>query len=212
MAALQKDFADWVYRGSTVTARANQRLKVFGGPDVTQAEFMKACADTAREGRDAEIEKKTAPIERKIKVLEDKLGREERELRDDQTTLQNRNLETGINALEVGASLFGFGRKKSLSTPVSKYRLSQQAKANVQESEDSIDQFKKDLADLQRERDDVIAQINDSWGSVVNDISEVTVAPKKTDIYVKLFGVAWMPYYVIQAGAETLELPAFGAE
>ena len=43
MTALQKDFADWVYRGSTVTARANQKLKVFAGPDVTQAEFMKTC-------------------------------------------------------------------------------------------------------------------------------------------------------------------------
>ena len=27
-----------------------------------------------------------------------------------------------------------------------------------------------------------------------------------------IFGVAWMPYYVIQAGNETVELPAFGAE
>ena len=30
--------------------------------------------------------------------------------------------------------------------------------------------------------------------------------------YVNIFGVAWMSYYVIQAGNETVELPAFGAE
>jgi len=212
MTALQKDFADWVYRGSTVTARANQKLKVFAGPDITQAEFMKTCSDVARDARDAEIAKKTALIEKKIKTLEDKLGREERELRDDQSDLQNRNIETGINILEVGAGLFGIGRKKSLSTPVSKFRQSQQAKANVQESVDVIDQYKKDLADLQRERDDVVSQVNDAWGSVVSEIDEVTIAPKKTDIYVKLFGVAWMPFYIVEAGSETIELPAFGVE
>jgi hypothetical protein len=47
---------------------------------------------------------------------------------------------------------------------------------------------------------------------VVNDITEVTVAPKKTDEFVRLFGVAWVPHYAVQAGSETIELPAFGEE
>jgi F0F1-type ATP synthase membrane subunit b/b' len=195
-----------------VTARANQKLKVFAGPDVTQAEFMKTCSDVAREARDAEIEKKTAQVERKIKTLEDKLEREERELRQDESDLQNRKLEAGANLLELGAGMFGFGRKKSVTTQFTKHRLSKQAEENVQESVDVIAQYKKDLVALQSERDDVVAQVNNAWGSVVNEIDEVTITPKKTDIYVKLFGVAWMPYYIVQAGAETLELPAFGAE
>jgi DNA gyrase/topoisomerase IV subunit B len=41
MSALQKDFADWVFRGSFVQARANEALKVYAGPDVSLAEFMK---------------------------------------------------------------------------------------------------------------------------------------------------------------------------
>lgn len=212
IAALQKDFTDWVFRNSAVTARANQALKVFAGPDVSQAEFMKTCADTARDARDAEIAKKTASIEKKIKTLEDKLAREERELRQDEEDLQNRNIETGINGIEVVAGLFGVGRKKSVSTPISKYRMAQNAKAEVQESVDAINQYRKDLNALLRERDDMTAEINNRWGSVVNEISEVSIKPKKTDIYVNLFGVAWKPYYLVQSGDETIELPAFGAE
>lgn len=212
MAAMQKDFADWVYRTSTVTARANQKLKVFAGPDVSQAEFMKACADTAREARDAEIAKKTAMLDRKIKTLEDKLAREERELRQDQAELQNRKLEAGANLLELGAGFLGVTRKKSVSTQFTKQRLTKTAEEDVRESVDAIAQYKRDLADLQREREQIITEVNDAWGDVVNDIDEVTIAPKKTDIYVKLFGVAWMPYYAVQTGAETIELPAFGAE
>jgi hypothetical protein len=47
---------------------------------------------------------------------------------------------------------------------------------------------------------------------MVNEITEVTITPKKTDVFVKLFGVAWMPYYVIKSDIDTFELPAFGAE
>jgi chaperonin cofactor prefoldin len=212
MTALQKDFADWIFRNSSVTARVNAALKVYGGPDVSQAEFMKACAEQARAGRDAELEKKTAVIEKKIKTLEDKLAKEERELQMDQDDLHNRNLETGISGVEAVAGMLGMGRKKSLSTSVSKYRLAQNAKANVQESIDVIDQCKKDIADLGRQRDEITSEINDRWGNIVNDNSEVSITPKKTDIYINIFGVAWKPFYVVQAGNETIELPAFGAD
>ncbi len=212
MNALQKDFTDWIFRNSEVIARANVKLKVFGGPDVSQAEFMKACSEAASEGRDAELEKKTAAIEKKIRSLEDKLIKEERELRQDEEDLRNRNIETGLSGAETVAGLFGIGRKKSLSTSVSKYRMAQNAKEEVRESEDSIAQYKKDLNALERERDELTTEINDRWGSLVNEISEVSIKPKKTDIYINLFGVAWKPFYLVQAGDEMIELPAFGAE
>jgi hypothetical protein len=212
MTALQKDFTDWVYRTSVVKARANQALKVFAGPDISAAEFIKACADAAREARDAEIEKKTAQIDRRLKTLEDKLSREERELQIDQNELSGRKREETSNLLEIGASVFGVGRKRSVTSQFSKNRLKNKAKAEVEESLDTIDELKRQIKELEQNRADVIAEINDRWGKAVNEVSEVTIAPKKTDVYVKLFGVAWMPYYLIKAGKETMELPAFGAE
>ncbi|RJP54200.1 MAG: DUF853 family protein [Anaerolineaceae bacterium] len=213
MTALQKDFNDWVYRNSSVTARANTALKVFAGPDVSQADFMKACADTARDARDAEIAKKTATIDRKIKSLEDKLIREERELREDEATLSARKMEEmGTHAENVLGLFKGSRSTRKLSSSLSKRRMTENAKADVQESIESIAQYKKDIAELQREREELIKEIGDKWGDVVNDIDEVTIAPKKTDIYVNLFGVAWKPYYLVEAGGEAFELPAFGAE
>jgi len=212
MTALQKDFIDWLFRNTEVVARANLALKIFAGPDVSQAEFMKACSDAARDGRDAELGKKTAAIDKKIKGVEDKLLKEERELRQDQEDLRNRNIETGLSGAEAVAGLFGLGRKKSLSTSVSKYRMAQNAKEDVKESEDAITQYKRELADLERQRADIAGEINDHWGSVVNDISEVSIKPKKTDIFLNYFGVAWKPFYIVQVGGETLELPAFGAD
>lgn len=212
MKALEKDFNDWIFRNSSVKARANTALKVFAGPDVSPAEFMKACSDAARDGRDAEIAKKTAVIDRKLKSLEDKLIREERELRQDQEELRNRNIETGLSGAETLAGMLGIGRKKSLSTSVSKFRMAQNAKEEVRESEEAIERFKKEISQLIREREDMVREISDRWGHVVNNVDEVVINPKKTDIYVNLFGVAWKPFYVVEAGGETFELSAFGAE
>jgi len=212
MTALKRDFVDWIYRSVTVTARLNEALKVYAGPDVSQAEFMKACSETAREARDTEIDKITAQYDRKINSLEDKLSREERELTEDQVEYEHRKWEERGNLAELGASLVGLGRKKSLSSQMSKRRMTEKAKADVEESLDAIDEYKSQLQELQAERDHEIEEINDRWGHVVNDISEVTVTPKKTDIYVELFGVAWMPYYLVESSGQVIELPAFGKE
>src|ERR1051325_6231118 len=175
MTALQKDFTDWVYRTSVVKARANQALKVFAGPDISAAEFIKACADAAREARDAEIEKKTAQIDRRLKTLEDKLSREERELQIDQNELSGRKREETSNLLEIGASALGIGRKRSITSQFSKNRLKNKAKADVEESIDAIAQFKQQIAQLQQQREQVVGEVTNKWGDLVNDISEVTV-------------------------------------
>src|SRR6266498_1271193 len=212
MTALQKDFTDWVYRTSAVKTRANQVLKVYAGPDVSQAEFMKACADAAREARDAEIEKKTAVMDRQIKALEDKLDREERELERDQNELAGRKREENSNLLEIGAGALGIGRKRSITSQFSKNRLTSKAKAEVNESIEAITQYKQQIADLQKRREETVAELNAKWGEVVGNTSEITVAPKKSDVFITLFGVAWLPYYIIKSSTGTTELPAFGAQ
>lgn len=213
MTALQRDFADWVLRNSSVRARANTALKVFAGPDVSQADFMRACADAARDLRDKDIAKQTGPLDRQLKTLEDKLYREERELREDEAELSNRKVEEAGTHLENLTGLFGGRRKASrLSSSLTKRRMTEQAKSEVEESIQAIAQYKQQIAEVTKRREQTIAEINDKWGHVVNDSTEVTVNPKKTDIFVDLFGVAWMPYYNVGVGGAQLELPAFGAE
>jgi len=212
MSALQKDFTDWVYRNSSVRARANEALKVYAGPDVSRAEFMRACANAASQKRDGEIEKATAKFDRQLKTLEDRLSREERELTEDQVEHEHRKWEERGNLAELGAGLIGLGRKKSLSSQLSKRRLTERAKAEVDESIDAIADYKEQIAELEKQRQEAIEELNAKWGDVVNDITEITVNPKKADVFVNLFGVAWTPYYVIRTDEQTIELPAFGEE
>ncbi len=205
LAALQKDFADWAYRSGQTTVRANQALKLYAGPDVSQAEFRQRCAEAARAGRDAEVEKVSTAYDKRLAVIQEKLRREERELAEDQVRHSQRKLEEMGTHAENIFGLFG-GRKSSrrLTSSLSKRRLTEQAKAEVDESLDAIEDYKKQIAALEQEKANAIEEVRQRWGDLANDISEITVAALKKDVLVELFGVAWAPFWVV--GAE--ELPA----
>jgi len=90
--------------------------------------------------------------------------------------------------------------------------MTEQAKADVEESHGAIEGLQVQIADLERQRQEMVAEIHDRWGKAAGSSSDVTVVPKKSDVFVSLFGVAWMPYYRIRTASESIELPAFGAQ
>jgi len=209
MKALQRDFKDWLYRSTTIKARANVKLKVYAGPDMSKSEFIRACAGAAREKRDAEIDKVSARIERKLTTLENRLKREERELRQDEDELSDRKMEEMGTHAENVLSMFS-KRRRRLTTSLTKRRLTQQAKADVEESVEAIEDYEQQIDDLEADLKAALDEIGDRWGDVVNDISEVTIAPKKADIFVDDFGVAWMPNYLMETDGQLVEVLAFG--
>ncbi len=211
LAGLQKDFADWVYRTGRVSVRANATLGVYATPDVSQADFVKACADAAREARDADLAKATAALDRQIAALKEKIAREERELQQDQTELGERKSEELVSGAETVLSLLSGRRSRRISGAISKHRMTSQAKADVDESVAAIDDFKKKLAELEASRQQASDEASAKWGDSVNDLSEIPITPKKTDVFVNLFGVAWMPFYQVSAGGQTVEVAAYGA-
>ncbi|GAB4535938.1 MAG: DUF87 domain-containing protein [Anaerolineales bacterium] len=207
--SLQSDFTDWLYRTVTVSVRANEKLKIYAGPQVSAAEFREICAKAAREKRDAELDKVAAQYDRKLESVRTKLAREERELNDDESELKNRKMEEWGTHAENILGLFG-GRKRRLSTSLSKRRMTERAKADVEESIDAIADFKQQIADLEAEKAQALQDVNDKWAEMVSDVTEIPVSPYKKDILVALFGVAWMPYHLVEAGGRVMELPVYG--
>lgn len=207
--AMKTDFVDWIYRKLDVKVRGNAKLKVFAGPEVSQAEFRRLCAEAAREGRDAELKKVETSYEKKLDTIEDRLKREERELRADEAELRERRMEEYGTHAENVLSLLS-RRRKRLSTSLTKRRLTEQAKADVEESIEAIEEYERQINDLEREKAQALQDVNDKWADIADDMEEIPVRPYKKDILIDLFGVAWMPYHIVQAGGRTLELPGFG--
>ncbi len=212
MTAIQKDFLDWVFRISQVTVRANEALKLFAGPETTEADFHTQCADAAREAQQAELLKASSTFDTKVSTLQDKLEREQRELAQDKAELSSRKLEEAGNAAETIAGLFGLGRKRSISSSLTKRRLTSQASSDVEESVDTIKDYQAEIASIEQEKAAALKAVSDKWGEVASQITEIPISVLKKDILLDFFGVAWMPFYLVQEGEQAVELPAFSSK
>ena len=72
--------------------------------------------------------------------------------------------------------------------------------------------FLKENKLLKTELEEEIDELEEHWIEVAENYEEVPVAPYKKDIDLEFFGIAWLPYYLIQVDDRLVEIPAFDSE
>ncbi|MCP4358958.1 MAG: hypothetical protein GY796_13140, partial [Chloroflexi bacterium] len=204
---MQKDFVDWLYQHKELSAKANEQLKIYAGPDVSADQFRQMCMEAAQPKYRAEARKTAARHDRQLDAARKKLSREERELESDRDELSHRKQQEALTHAKTAFSLF---RRRSIDQSLSKRRQTQRAEAEVEESVDEIAAIKRELARLEQERDQELDTVKRKWLDVVENVTAVSVTPYKKDIDPILFGLAWFPYHLIQIGDQTGAVPAFG--
>jgi hypothetical protein len=208
LSSASKSLTDWIYRDKPVMIKANETLKVYAGPSVDRESFQALCEEAADERLQAEIDSLEAKYARKFAALETKLKREEHELKGDRADVQRRKQEEYVTYAETIFSFFA-GRRRSLSSAMSKRGRRSKAQEEVEESIKEIAELKEGIAELETEFEEEMEKLEEKWLTVIEEMTEIPVTPYKKDIHIDFFGVAWLPYYVFQAGGRVYEVPAF---
>jgi hypothetical protein len=135
-----------------------------------------------------------AAIDKKLDGLRQKLEREQLKLQQDESEVKQRAVE------EIGTgaeNLLGIltGRSRRLTTSLTKRRLTAQAQGDVDESKQLIAQLQKDIAELEQEK-------AAAGGGSASQPADIILTPAQKDVYVELFGVAWVPFYRLADGTE----------
>jgi hypothetical protein len=219
MAALEKDFVDWVYRTTKISLRSNATLKLTAAPDESQEQFRQRCQAAVERAKSEERTKLETTYSKKIDAARGKLGREEMELEQDKADLSARKTEEAVSGLSTVIGVLGRGVKgipralgsSRLSSPLTKRRLTQTAKADVEESVQAIGSLKGQVEALEAEKAQAVAALEAKWTAAAGEISETSLTPMKKDVYVDVFGVAWMPFYQVKSGGQSFELPGYKA-
>jgi chromosome segregation ATPase len=115
--------------------------------------------------------------------------------------------EYGTHA-ETVLGLFG-RRKKSLSRSLSKRRMTEKAQADVKESIQAIEEYEKQIKDIQADKEEALDEANERWEEIASQVSDIQVTPYKKDILVEMFGVAWFPHYVVKNEGQIMELQGY---
>lgn len=206
--SLQADFKDWIYHTFTVMVKGYEDLDVYAGPRESKEDFRKRAAEAAGREKETEIEKINESYKKKIDRMEERILKEERELEEDEMELSQRKMEEMGTHVENVLSLLA-GRKRRLSTSLSKRRMTSKAKSDVKESLAVIEEYEEKIEELEEERKADIQDVEETWDQLLEEVEEIPIAPFKKDILIELFGVIWYPYYLIEGPRGWVEVPAF---
>ena len=211
--ALRDEFSDYLYYNSSMNLRYNPHLKLYSEMGEREEAFERRCRREAEKARDLEAKKLRDKYERELDRLEDRLQREERELEEDKIEHDARKQEELLSGVESVFSLFA-GRKSSsrLSSASRKRRMTRQARADVEESEEMIEELEDQIEELEQEAKAELEELDAKWRELLDDLEDEEVRPRRADVRIDLFALAWLPHWEIRLGEQMLSMPAFEVE
>jgi hypothetical protein len=213
LSTLAKEFEDYLYYNSTVTLWYNPHVDLYSKPDETYKTFHRRCREAAAKALDTEAERVRSKYKTQLDRLEDKLDREERELDEDKVEHDARKQEELLSGVESVFGLFSGRRSSSrLSSASRKRRMTRQAKADVAESEQTIAKLEKEIEALEADAKEEVEELSKKWEQLVDEIEEIPVRPRRTDVQVSLFALAWVPRWEVTVAGQALSMPAYNVE
>ncbi|HSJ54752.1 MAG TPA: hypothetical protein VLC52_13510 [Anaerolineae bacterium] len=211
--AMKKEFGDHLYYGSSMMLWYNPHLKLYSEMGENDKAFQRRCRKAAEAAVDKEAKALTTKYERELRRLEDKLQREELELEADKAEHDSRKQEELFSGVESVVSLFAKRRStRRLSTASRKRRMTKQAQADVKESEETIAELEKQIEALEAEAKAEVEELTTRWNDLIDDVQEIEVRPRRSDVRVDLFALAWLPHWQLGTGDEARVAPAYEAE
>ena len=209
LTSLKKELIDYIYKTAGIPLVRNPTLKIFSIPGMAYHDFQAQVVSAAREGRDAEIGKITAKYEKEFDRLEDRYRREERELRADQQEFKDLGREELATFGEAAISLLRGRTAYTLSRVTRARRYKGQAREDISESTEVLRELENDMQNLQGRFERELAGISEKWNRIANQVENFRVTPNKKDIHPELFGIGWIPEYIVEVDGYPVRLPAW---
>lgn len=206
--AIKKDFLDWIYRSGGLKLFTNPKLKLYSESGMSEADFRARSKKAVEDAVKAEIAKAVSSLDTKIAAMQRKVESQELDVKAADSSVKQRRLETLATG---GSAVIGMlsGRKRSISSTLSKNRMASAAKDRLEAEETTLKQYLAQLEELKNSKLEVENEVREKWEGIADEISEVTIKPTKSAIFSDIFAVAWLPYYIVEVDGKKLELPAF---
>jgi hypothetical protein len=194
---LQSDLNEWLYRNERLDVRVHPALGLAQKSGESEGEYKARLQHAAREQRDAEVDKLRASYGKKIESLEQKLAKEKADLAQEKANANSYRTESLVSWAEAAMSMLG-GRRRSVSSQLSKQRRAGDAAARAEATEEILKQLAADKAELEAELTAQIAEITQRWDGAINGVTVDNIAPRRSDVKVDLIALAWAPYWNVE--------------
>jgi len=213
--ALKKDLTDYWYYNQSLTLFHSPLLKAYSQPGESERDFRTRLQQTAREQRDAEVDKISQKYAQRLATLKERLRRYEATLARKEADAAARQRETLVSVGESVVGLF-MGRRATrvASTALSKHRQAQLKKIEVEEAEENVEAVRREIQELEEALQKETEAVRERWEQALVSFEEVPIKPRRSDVEVDLFALGWAPHWLITSKSRSGEtrsqvVPAF---
>jgi hypothetical protein len=195
-----REFKRWVRQNETVTLYKSATFGLTSGPSETEGDFRARLQDAASEKRDVAIAKIRKRYTSKMNTLENRLLRAQQTIAREKEQSSKKKLDTAIS---FGTAILGavLGRKRFTSTSASKIGTAIKTAGGARKEAADVDRAKQtaakveaDIAALSKALENDIADLDTAVNAQGEELGEIVVRAKSTDIHIPLLGLVWMPY------------------
>ncbi len=207
-----KELASYVFRERPLRIYHSPSLKAWSLPEEREGEFRGRLVHQARERRDAEVEKLKSTYDRRFQTMQDRIRRAED--RRDRNTAQysQQKMQT---VMTVGQTLLGamLGRKAAsaanigrAATAANRAQRTAGRREEIARAEQELEVQQQRLAELENDFQEAVDRLEQKFHAEELEIESFDVAPRRSDISVRDFGLLWRPFRVTASGiAEPLD-------
>jgi hypothetical protein len=194
------DFKRWVRQNQVITLYKSKKYRLTSGAGETEGDFRVRLQQLANEKRDLAVGKLRKRYATKAATLENRLLRAQQSIEREQQQSSKKKMDTAIS---FGTAILGavLGRKRLTSGTASKMGTAirsatgaRKEAADVARAKETAKKVTADLEKLSVALQSEIDALDDAFDAQAEELSEVQVKAKTTDVHVPLVGLVWMPY------------------
>lgn len=205
--ALERSFVEFLYANAVQVIHHNRHFGLCSEADEDFEAFLERCRAAARTAMEAEVADLERKFRKRLEALDVSLRAAKTELEQSQAMLQRRkNEELLKSGSSILRTLLGWGRSTP-KLPQSDYA----GERRVQRASSEVEKRRLERERFVAEYHQSIAAIRDKWQQKAEDVRELRISPRKSDIRILAFGLAWTPHWVLEAEGTTITLPAYAS-
>ncbi len=176
------------------------KLKAVSTPSETERDFRIRLQQLGNEQRDIKVAKLRERYESKVNTLENRLRRAEQTMEKQAEQARGQKLDAAVS---FGTAILGalLGRKRISTTSASRVgtavrkagRVGQES-ADVRRAAQTVAAVQEQLAELQAKFEQDVDALDAAYDAQAEELTEVRVNPRATDVHVGLLALGWLPY------------------
>jgi len=192
-----KDFVNWLFASQKLEILQSANLKQVSAPGESERDFRVRLTSAAHEARDeavAALRQKYGP---KLAMLDERARKAQQAVEKQQQEASQAKVQTGLSiATTVLGAIMGRGfmTKTAMSGMGSAARTigkTSREGQDVARAEENLQAILTQKAELEEQLQEEVATLTTQFDTLNETFASVVIAPKKTNIQVRLFGLCW---------------------